>query len=64
MARKTAEKPKRKVKPKLTTAERHKRFVAMAHEVEADDLPEAFDRAFEVIVGETAASQRRPKRRP
>jgi hypothetical protein len=39
-------KPVTKPKPKLTDAERHKRFVEMAHEVEADEAPEAFDRAF------------------
>jgi hypothetical protein len=38
-------------KPKLTDAERHKRFVDMAREVEADESPEAFDRAFNKILG-------------
>lgn len=33
-------------KPKLTDAERHKRFVEMAREVEADEAPSSFDRAF------------------
>jgi hypothetical protein len=41
MARKKAE-----PKPKLTAAERHKRFVETAREVGADERPEAFDRAF------------------
>jgi hypothetical protein len=41
---------KKKSKPKLTTKERHKRFVDMAHEVEADESPEAFDRAFNKVV--------------
>lgn len=36
--------------PKLTDAERHKRFVKMAREVEADESPEAFDRAFKSVV--------------
>lgn len=36
-----------KVKP--TDAERHKRFVETAKEVEADERPEAFDRAFRKI---------------
>ena len=36
-------------KPKLTDAERHKRFVAMAREVEADERPEAFDKAFKRV---------------
>jgi hypothetical protein len=35
--------------PKLTDAERHKRFVAMAREVEASDSPKAFDRAFKSV---------------
>ena len=39
-----------KPKPKLTDAERHKRFVDMAHEVEADESPEAFDLAFAKVV--------------
>ena len=33
-------KAKAKPKPKLTDAERHKRFVDMAHEVEAEESPE------------------------
>jgi hypothetical protein len=37
-------------KPKLTDAERHKRFVAMAHEVEASNDPKDFDRAFKKVV--------------
>jgi hypothetical protein len=40
-----------KQKPKLTDAERHKRFVAMAREVGASDDPMAFDRAFKKVVG-------------
>ena len=39
-----------KPKPTLTAAERHKRFVDMAHEIEADERPEAFDRAFWKVV--------------
>jgi hypothetical protein len=35
---------------KLTDAERHKRFVEMAHEVEASDDPKDFDRAFKKVV--------------
>ena len=35
--------------PKLTDAERHKRFVDMAREVEASEDPKDFDRAFEKI---------------
>jgi len=49
-------KPKRKAKPKqkLTQKERHKRFVDMAHEVKADESPEAFDRAFESVIRKDA----------
>jgi hypothetical protein len=37
---------KPKAKPRLTDAERHERFVAMAREVEAEDSAKAFDDAF------------------
>ncbi len=40
---------KTKTKPKLTDAERHKRFVDMAKEVEATDDRSAFDEAFERV---------------
>lgn len=42
MARKSATKKK----PKLTDAERHKRFLAMAKEVGASNDPKDFDKAF------------------
>ena len=42
--------PKAKPKPKLTDADRHKRFVAMAREVGASDDPKAFDKAFKRVV--------------
>lgn len=38
-------------KPKLSEAERHKRFVDMAEKVGASDRPEDFDAAFEKVVG-------------
>ena len=41
---------KTKPKPKLTDAERHKRFVDMARDVEASDDPKAFDAAFKKVV--------------
>jgi hypothetical protein len=47
-------KGKAKHKPKLTAKERHKRFVDMAHEVQADESPEAFDRAFESVIRKDA----------
>lgn len=45
MARKPAANPK----PKLTDAERHKRFIEMAHEVGASESPRAFDKAFKRV---------------
>jgi hypothetical protein len=38
-------------KPKLTDAERHKRFVEMAKEVGASDKPGDFDWAFDMVAG-------------
>lgn len=49
---------KKAKKPKLTDAERHTRFVAMAREVEADERPAAFDRAFKAIVKAAPATAR------
>jgi hypothetical protein len=52
MAKAGTEKPKPKAKPKepkLTDAERHRRFVDMAHEVEAEESQESFDAAFKRI---------------
>jgi hypothetical protein len=51
MTQKKPARPKEKAAPmpKLTDAERHKRFVGMANEVEADESPEAFDRAFRTV---------------
>lgn len=46
MARKSAG----KLKPKLTDAERHERFVEMAREVGASDSPRAFEKAFNAVV--------------
>jgi hypothetical protein len=54
MAKAEKAKAKRQPKPKITAKERHKRFVGMAHEVEADESPEAFDRAFDKVVGKKA----------
>jgi len=36
-------------KPKITDAERHKRFVAMAQEVGASEKSADFDRAFKSV---------------
>jgi hypothetical protein len=43
-------------KPKLTDAERHKRFVAMAKEVGASEKPKDFDKAFRVVTKKAKAS--------
>jgi len=53
MARKPA------AKAKLTDAERHKRFVEMAREVEASDDPKDFDKAFKKV----ATVKRQPSRK-
>lgn len=59
MKKKTRPTTATKTKPKLTAAERHKRFVDMAHEVGADESPEAFDRAFKRVIPTGAPSKRR-----
>jgi hypothetical protein len=50
--------PNTKTKTKLTDAERHKRFVEMAREVEASDNPKDFERAFTRVV--TAPKKPKP----
>ena len=50
---------KTKPKPKLTDAERHKRFVRMAREVEASDDPKDFDKAFKKITAKPKADRTR-----
>jgi hypothetical protein len=45
----TKERARPKPEPKLTDAERHKRFVDMAKEVEASNDPKDFDRSFDAI---------------
>jgi hypothetical protein len=37
-------------KPKLTDAERHKRFIEMAREIGASDDPKDFDKAFKKVI--------------
>ena len=44
---------KAKPKPKLTDAERHKAFLAMAKEVEASESPKAFERAFKRVTAKS-----------
>jgi hypothetical protein len=41
---------KSKREPKLTDAERHARFVETAHEVDASDDPDDFEKAFGRVV--------------
>jgi hypothetical protein len=45
---------KSKPKPKLTDADRHKRFVDMARQVQASDDPKAFDKAFQKVTAKPA----------
>jgi hypothetical protein len=47
---------KREPKPKLSDAERHKRFLEMAREVEASEDPKEFESAFKKV---TPQKQRR-----
>jgi hypothetical protein len=51
--------PKRQ--PKLTDAERHRRFKAMAKEVEASEDPKDFDKAFRQVVPPSARPPARTK---
>jgi hypothetical protein len=50
---------KREPKPKLSDAERHKRFLDTAREVEASDDPKDFDRAFNRVVTSKGPSRHR-----
>jgi len=45
--------------PKLTDAERHKRFLETAREVEASEDPKEFERAFDKVVTPKIPSRRR-----
>ena len=47
--------------PKLTDAERHKRFVDMAKEVEASEDPEAFEKAFKNVTTPPPAQEKPPR---
>lgn len=51
---------KKPTKPKLTDAERHKRFVEMAREVEASESPKAFDLAFSKVAKRPTIPKKRP----
>jgi hypothetical protein len=52
-----------KPKLKLTDAERHKRFVEMAREVEASDNPKDFDLAFEKVISPPSKKRQKPEHR-
>lgn len=52
MAKKPADKS-----PKLTDAERHRAFLAMAKEVEASKSPKDFDKAFKRVTKTAPGSQ-------
>lgn len=49
---------KKAPKPKLTDAERHKRFVEMAREVGASESPKAFDKAFKRVTRKASEKER------
>jgi hypothetical protein len=49
-------------KPKLTDAERHKRFVEMARQVGASESAEDFDKAFKKVAAPKKATARSSKR--
>jgi len=46
-------------KPKLTDAERHKRFVEVAHRVEADETEEGAERALKSVISTSRPSKQR-----
>jgi len=49
-------------KPKLTDAERHKRFVEMARKTEASDNPKDFEKAFKKITSPRQGEGQRARR--
>jgi hypothetical protein len=59
-----ARKPSAKSKRKLTNAERHKRFVAMAREVQATDDPKALDRVFKRVASQHVYRAKAKGRQP
>lgn len=52
-----------KPKPKLTDTERHARFVETARQVEVDETPGAFDRAFAKVMRPPAGHNREATRK-
>lgn len=53
-----ARKPAAKSKRKLTDAQRHKRFLAMAEEVGASKSPRAFNKAFKRVTRASISKDR------
>ena len=51
-------------KPKLTDAERHKRFVEMAKQVGASDDPKDFEKAFSRVTAAKSSPRQPKKARP
>jgi hypothetical protein len=51
--------PKSEHKPKFTDAQRHKRFVAMAREVEASPDAKDFERAFKKVISKATPIQKK-----
>lgn len=64
MPRKTPTNSTPKRKPKISEAERHKRFVDMAREIEADETPEAFEQAFDSVIGAPPAVPTKSRKSP
>lgn len=50
--------PRKQVQSRLTDAERHKRFVEMAREVEASEDPKDFERAFQTVTSKKPNSEK------
>jgi hypothetical protein len=53
----------RKPKPKPDNPAQFKRFIDMAREVEADESPDALDRAFKKVIRPPAAALKTTKKR-
>jgi hypothetical protein len=52
---------RKNLKPKLTDAERHKRFLEMAREVGASNDPKDFEEAFKKVTPKTSPKKDRAK---
>jgi hypothetical protein len=57
--------PRKPPRPRKTSnPEQHKRFIEMAREVEVDERPEAFDRAFRKVIYSKPAKKRSTRQTP